>query len=144
MARFSSSGALFEPLYTQIGFIERCCDFQARHHQLREGASQRVRPAVKKNSGFPFVVFSWQRPREVNGVPPSDATPQACFVTLSRPAQAGWEPQRSVSAAALKCAIRPSVDVQRVPRLIAASSHRNAGIPFIREENRMQKTKYCA
>jgi len=32
----------------------------------------------------------------------------------------------------------PSVDVQSVPSLIAASNHRIAGIPFIKEEDRMQ------
>ena len=94
------------------------------------------------NSGFPFAAFNWQRPRERNGALPNGAAPQACFVTLSRPAQAGREPQRSVSGSALKCATRPSVDVQSVPRLIAASSHTNAWIPFIKEENRMKKTKY--
>jgi hypothetical protein len=41
-------------------------------------------------------------------------------------------------------ATSPSVDVQSVPRLIAASNHRNAGILFIKEENRMQKTEYRA
>ena len=33
----------------------------------------------------------------------------------------------------------PSVDVQSVPSLIAASNHRNAGIQFINEEDQTQK-----
>ena len=41
-------------------------------------------------------------------------------------------------------ATSPSVDVRPVPSLIAASNHRNAGIPFIKEEDQTQKTKSCA
>jgi hypothetical protein len=35
----------------------------------------------------------------------------------------------------------PSLDEQSVPRLISTSNHRTAGMPFIKEENQMQKTK---
>jgi hypothetical protein len=35
----------------------------------------------------------------------------------------------------------PSVDVQSVPSLVAASNQRNAGIPFTKEENRRPETK---
>ncbi len=37
-------------------------------------------------------------------------------------------------------ATRPSVDVQSVPSFTAASNHANAGIPFIKEENRNPNT----
>src|SRR4030095_15334004 len=39
-------------------------------------------------------------------------------------------------------ATRPSVDVQSVPRLIAASDHAPPGIPFIKEENRKPLLDY--
>jgi hypothetical protein len=40
-------------------------------------------------------------------------------------------------------ATSPSVDMQSVPSLIAASNHRNAGIPFIKEKDGRPETKYC-
>jgi hypothetical protein len=49
--------------------------------------------------------------------------------------------ERFVSWAALAGATRPFADVQPVPSLISASNHRQAGKPFIKEENRTQKTK---
>jgi hypothetical protein len=50
--------------------------------------------------------------------------------------------ERFASGAALAGATRPFVDVRSVPSLISASNHRQAGKPFIKKENRMQKT--CA
>jgi hypothetical protein len=46
--------------------------------------------------------------------------------------------------ASRQSATSQSLDVQSVPSFTAASNHANAGIPFIKEEDRMQKTKSCA